>query len=291
MTNITKKEKVALVLEGGAMRGMYTAGVLDTLMKNNINIDGIIGVSAGALFGINYFSNQSGRVIRYTKKYSKDIRYISKLSLFLTGNIVNKNFAFYKVTKKLDPIDNQTFIKNNKDFYATVTNIETGNPEYLKITDPLNQIEELRATSALPLASKIIKINGKKYLDGALADSIPVAKCQSLGYDKIIVVLTRPKNYQKPPTSDKELKLIKLKYRKYPNLIKNIEIRHKNYNETIKKIIDLENKKEIFVIRPSKPIIIDLIERDKDKIQEIYNLGINDATKNIDNLKKYLNLK
>ena len=291
MTNITKKEKVALVLEGGAMRGMYTAGVLDTLMKNNINIDGIIGVSAGALFGINYFSNQPGRVIRYTKKYSKDIRYISKLSLFLTGNIVNKNFAFYKVTKKLDPIDNQTFIKNNKDFYATVTNIETGKPEYLKITNPLEQLEYLRATSALPLASKIIKINGKKYLDGALADSIPIEKSKTLGYDKIIVVLTRPSDYRKPKVNDKELKLIKLKYHKYPNLIKNIETRHQNYNNTVENLIDLENKKEIFVIRPSKPIIIDLIERDNDKIEEIYNLGIDDATKKIDNLKKYLNQK
>ena len=291
MTNITKKEKVALVLEGGAKRGMYTAGVLDTLMKNNINIDGIIGVSAGALFGINYFSNQPGRVIRYTKKYSKDIRYISKLSLFLTGNIVNKNFAFYQVTKKLDPIDNQTFIKNNKDFYATVTNIETGKPEYIKITNPLEQLEYLRATSALPLASKIIKINGKKYLDGALADSIPIEKSKTLGYDKIIVVLTRPIDYRKSKVNDKELKLIKLKYHKYPNLIKNIETRHQNYNNTVENLIDLENKKEIFVIRPSKPIIIDLIERDNDKIEEIYNLGIDDATKKIDNLKKYLNQK
>lgn len=130
-----------LVLEGGAMRGMYTAGVLDVLLENSIKIDGIIGVSAGALFGVNYFSKQKGRVIRYSKRFCKDIRYMSKLSFLLTGNVVNKNFAFYKVTKKLDKFDNDTFIKNNKNYYATVTNVETGNPEYIKIDNPIKQLE------------------------------------------------------------------------------------------------------------------------------------------------------
>jgi len=289
MTNTIKQKSVALVLEGGAMRGMYTAGVLDILMSNNIEIDGIIGVSAGALFGINYFTKQKGRVIRYSKKYCKNKRYMSKLSLLLTGNVVNKKFAFYKVTKKLDPLDNDVFIKNNKEFYATVTNIETGKPEYLKITNPINQLEELRASSALPLASKIIKINNKKYLDGGISDSIPITKCQNLGYDKIIIILTRPLEYRKTPSNNKKMKLVKMKYRKYPNLIETMEKRHQNYNETIEKIIDLENKKEVFVIRPSKEITINLIERDENKIQEVYELGIKDANNNLNKLKKYLN--
>jgi len=277
-----------LVLEGGAMRGMYTAGVLDVLLDNNIEIDGIIGVSAGALFGVNYFSKQKGRVIRYNKRFCKDIRYMSKLSFLLTGNVVNKNFAFYKVTKKLDKFDNGMFIKNNKDYYATVTNIETGKPEYIKIDNPIEQLEVLRATSAMPLASKIIKIDNKKYLDGGISDSIPIDKCKKLGYDKIIVILTQPLDYRKKSLDKNKEKIIKKKFKKFPNLIETMKNRYNNYNETIEKIIDMEKKKELFVIRPSKKININLIERNKDKLQEVYDLGVNDCNKNISKLKKYL---
>ena len=243
-------KKVGMVLEGGGLRGIFTTGVLDTLMDNFIKVDSIIGVSAGALFGANYFSKQKGRALRYNKKYLGDIRYISKLSLLLTGNLVNKKFAYYKITKELDPFDNDTFIKSKKDYYATVTNIETGNPEYLKITNVNEQLEELRASSAMPFASKIIKINNKKYLDGGISDSIPIDKCISLGYKKIIVVLTQPLNYRKTKLDKKQERLINIKYHKYPNLINTMKNRYINYNNTLEKIIDMENKKEIFVIRP-----------------------------------------
>lgn len=281
--------KVGLVLEGGAMRGLYTAGVLDVMMENNIDIDGIVGTSAGALFGVNYFSRQKGRAIRYNMKYLNDKRFISKKSLLLTGNIINKDFAFYKVTKELDPLDNQAFIENNKEYYATATNVETGKPEYFKITDPINQLEELRATSAMPFASKLIELNGKKYLDGGISDSIPLIKCQELGFDKIIVILTQPLDYRKEKISSKKLKLVHLKYKKYPNLIRTMENRHNDYNEIIEKIIDLENKNEIFVIRPSKPLKIAILEKNPEKLEEIYNIGINDCQNIIKDLKEYLN--
>ncbi|MBQ4634489.1 MAG: patatin family protein [Bacilli bacterium] len=281
--------KVGLVLEGGAMRGLYTAGVLDVMMENNIDIDGIVGTSAGALFGVNYFSRQKGRAIRYNMKYLNDKRFISKKSLLLTGNIINKDFAFYKVTKELDPLDNQTFIENNKEYYVTATNVETGKPEYFKITDPINQLEELRATSAMPFASKLIELNGKKYLDGGISDSIPLIKCQELGFDKIIVILTQPLDYRKEKISSKKLKLVHLKYKKYPNLIRTMENRHNDYNEIIEKIIDLENKNEIFVIRPSKPLKIAILEKNPEKLEEIYNIGINDCQNIIKDLKEYLN--
>lgn len=281
--------RVGLVLEGGAMRGMYTAGVLDVLMDNKINIDGIIGTSAGALFGVNYFSNQRGRVIRYSKRFCKDIRYISKASLLLTGNIVNKNFAYYKVTKKYDIFDNDTFIHNSKDYYAVVTNVETGKPEYIKITNPVKNMEYLRASSAMPIVTKIIKIDNKKYLDGGISDSIPIDKCIELGFDKIIVVLTQPLEYRKKELSSSKIKVVKSKFKKYPNLINSMINRHNNYNSVIERIIDLESKKEIFVIRPSKKINIKVIERDKELLQEVYDLGQNDAKKTIKNLKKYLN--
>jgi predicted patatin/cPLA2 family phospholipase len=192
-------QKVGLVLEGGAMRGLYTAGVLDTFLEENIEVAGIIAVSAGALFGANYFSNQKGRTLRYNKNYCKDKRYISIHSLITTGNIVNKDFAFYKITNELEPFDNDTFIKNNKEYYAVITNVESGEAEYINIKDVVENLEVLRASSAMPMVSKMVEINGNKYLDGALADSIPVDKAKELGFDKIIVILTRPVDYRKKP--------------------------------------------------------------------------------------------
>lgn len=282
--------KVGMVLEGGAMRGMYTAGVLDVMMDNNINVDGIIGVSAGALFGVNYFSKQRGRVIRYSKRFSKDLRYISILSKILTGNVVNKYFAYYKVPTKLDIFDEKEFIKNNKCYYATVTNVETGKPEYKKIDKCLDSLEILRASSALPMASKMIKLDNNKYLDGGISDPIPIMKCKKLGFDKIIVVLTQPYDYRKEPLNKKTINKLNKKFKDYPNLVKTMIKRHKNYNTTIEKIIELEKSKEIFVIRPSKKINIKLIERNKDKLQEVYDIGIKDANKVIKDLKKYLEL-
>ena len=280
--------KIGLVLEGGAMRGMYSAGVLDVFMENNIQVDGIIGTSAGALFGVNYFSNQKGRVIRYNKRFCKDIRYISKISLLFTGNIVNKRFAFYKISKKLDKFDNDTFIKTGKDFYATVTNIETGKAEYIKITDPIKQLEYLRASSAMPIVSKIVNLDGKKYLDGGAADSIPLDKMISLGYDKIIVVLTQPLSYRKKALSDSNIKMIKIKFKKYPNFINAMIERPKNYNKITEKIISLEKNNKIFVVRPSSKIDINIIERNSQKLQSVYDLGKKDASKIIKKLKTYL---
>ena len=281
-------KRVGMVLEGGAMRGLFTTGVLDVLLENNIEVDGIIGVSAGALFGINYFSKQKGRGIRYNKKYIGDKRYISTKSLILTGNIINKDFTFYKLTKELDPLDNETFMKSKKDYYVTATNIETGKAEYLKINNAYEQLEEFRASSAMPFASEIIEINGKKYLDGGISDSIPVEKCQSLGYEKIIVVLTQPIDYKKEPLDKKQEKMINLKYRKYPNLINSMKKRYIMYNNTIEKIIDMENKKEIFVIRPSKKINLSITTSNPEELQKIYDLGVTDCKKIINSLKEYL---
>lgn len=281
-------KKVGMVLEGGAMRGIYTMGVLDTLFENKIEVDGIIGVSAGALFGANYFSNQVGRALRYTKKYYNDKRYISKKSLFLTGNIVNKNFAFYKVTKELDPFDNDAFIKANKDYYAVATNVCTGEAEYLKITDVYKQLEAFRATSAMPMVSRIVKIDGKKYLDGGISDSIPIDKCISLGYEKIIVVLTQPLDYRKKPVDKDKMKFARFKYRKYKKLLNTMENRYKEYNSTLVRIIDMENKKEIFVIRPSKRIKINLVPKNDLEIDNTYQLGVSDCKKILKDLKKYL---
>ena len=278
---------IGLVLEGGAMRGLYTAGVLDVFLENNIKVDGIIGVSAGVLFGVNYLSKQKGRAIRYNKKFAKDKRYMGMRSFLTTGNIINKDFAYYEIPTKLDIFDEETFEKSDTDFWATVTNIETGEAEYIKLEKPIDQMEVLRATSAMPLVSKIVEWDNKKYLDGGVSDSIPVEKCKSMGYDKIIVVLTRTIEYRKKKANSL---LAKVKYKKYPKLVRTIENRYKKYNETVEKIIDMENKKEIFVIRPSKDLKIKRIEKDVDKLQAMYDLGVSDCKKQLEKLKEYINL-
>ena len=276
---------IGLVLEGGGMRGIYTAGVLDVFLDENIKVDGIIGVSAGVLFGVNYLSKQRGRAIRYNKKYLNDKRYMGLYSLLTTGNVINNEFSFYEVPFKLDIFDDEEFKKSDTEFYATVTNVDTGKAEYLKLNSVFEQMEVLRATSALPFVSKIVQLKNGKYLDGGISDSIPIDKCIEMGYEKIIVVLTRPINYRKK--KPKEI-IARLKYSKYPNLVHTINNRYINYNNEVEKIIDLENKKEIFVIRPSRTIEIKRIEKDVNKIQEMYDLGVSDCKEKIEKLKEYI---
>lgn len=277
--------KVGLVLEGGAMRGMYTAAILDLFLDHQIKIDGIVAVSAGALFGVNYPSNQRGRTLRYNKKYVKDKRYMGFSSLLKTGNIVNKDFAYYQVPFELDAFDEAAYQKSKTNFYAAVTDVQTGLPEYIKITNATQQIEVLRASSAMPFVSKIVKIGDQKYLDGGVADSIPLQKCIDLGYDKIIVILTRPINYRKKKANPL---LAKLFYHQYPKFVEAINNRYKNYNDMVEMIIEKEKNQEIFVFRPSKKIDIKRIERDPDKLQEMYDLGIEDGNRLIEKLKQYL---
>lgn len=277
--------KVGLVLEGGGLRGIFTAGVLDVLLDENIHIDGAIGVSAGALFGINFPSKQKGRALRYNKKYAKDKRYMGIHSLLTTGNIVNRDFAYYELPTTLDPFDQKAFEQSGMDFWVTVTNVETGEPEYIKITNAFEQMEAFRATSSMPIVSKIVEIEGKKYLDGGVSDSIPVQKFIEMGYDKIIVVLTRPLEYRKKPSS---MCLFKLFYRKYPKLVERWANRYSEYNQAVEQVIQLNEKQQIFVIRPSKTLKIGRLEKDVNKIQAMYDLGVEDVKNALVRLKSYL---
>lgn len=276
---------VGLVLEGGAMRGLYTAGVLDVFLDSGIKADVAVGTSAGVLFGVNYASGQRGRALRYNKKYAPKGCYMGIRSLVTTGNIINKKFAYYDLPSKLDIFDEEAYEKSGIDFYATVTNVESGQAEYIKITDCFAQIEAMRATSSMPFVSRIVEYEGKKYLDGGVADSIPVDKCKELGCDKIIVVLTRPLEYRKSKTDPR---LARMVYSKYPKLVDRINNRYAEYNECLEKIIEMEKKGEIFVIRPSRTVRVKHIERDPEKLQAIYDLGASDCTSKIDELNKYL---
>ena len=253
--------RVGLVLEGGAMRGMFTAGVLDVFMENNIKVTDIVGVSAGTLFGINYVSKQPKRALRYNLRYINDNRYMSIKSLMRTGNLINKDFTYYKLPFQLDVFDNKTFKQSDINFFATVTNIETGE------------------------ASEIIEINGKKYLDGGIANSIPVDYFEKQNYDKIIVILTRPIDYRKKKSTGVQFKVA---YGKYPKLIEKLENRYQDYNNTVERIVKLEKQGKVLVIRPDEEITIKRLEKDTDKLQHVYDLGIKNGKESIERVKNYL---
>ena len=278
------QSKTVFVLEGGAMRGLYSAGVLDVFMKNGITTDAIYGVSAGALFGINFKSEQIGRAIRYNLKYAHEKNYMGLYSLITTGNIMNEKFCFDKIVNELDKFDFDTFNASPIDFYAVVTNVETGKAEHIKITDAREQLEVLRASGSMPFVSKLVEIDGKKYLDGAISDPIPFKKVLEEGYEKIVVVLTRAEQDQK----HQEKLPYNWVYRKYPNFIKCAEKQLDIYNESLDLIKEYEKQGKIMVLRPSQNLKIARVEKNLKKLNAIYNLGVDDCSKKLDEIKKYL---
>ncbi len=276
--------KTALVLEGGALRGLYTAGILDVFMQNNIKIDTILGVSAGALFGINYKSNQIGRALRYNLKYAHDKRYMGLYSLITTGDIMNREFCFNKLVNELDPLDFKTYNNSNIDFYAVVTNVETGKAEYIEIKDAKESMEYLRASGSMPFVSNLVEIDGNKYLDGAISDPIPFKKALEMGYKKIIVILTRPIGYYKT----KSFMPFGLVYKKYPNFVKTAKCAYINYNNTLDLIQKYEKECKIIVLRPSIKVRMKRVEKDLNKLQKIYDVGIKDCNENLEKIKAYI---
>lgn len=283
--NITNQSKTVFVLEGGAMRGLYSAGVLDVFMENGISTDAIYGVSAGALFGINFKSRQVGRAIRYNIKYAHEKNYMGLYSLVTTGNIMNKEFCFNKLVYELDKFDFDSFNNSPIDFFAVVTNVETGEGEYKKISDAREGLEVLRASGSMPFVSKCVAVDGGKYLDGAVSDPIPFQKVLDEGYGKIVVVLTRPEGYRK----HKDCMPYNLCYKKYPNFIKTAQRQYEVYNNTLDLIKRYEEEGRIVVLRPSRKMKIARVEKDIKKLQGIYNLGVEDCMKNLDKIREYLN--
>ena len=276
-----------LVLEGGAKRGIYTAGVLDVFLEHGIITDGVIGVSAGAIHGCSYVAKQLGRSIRYNIKYNDDYRFMSFKSLLKTGSVVDTDFAYHELPEKLDPFDHNTFENSNIKFYATCTNLKTGKAEYVLCPNlKEHYINYLRASASMPLVSQIVELDNNCYLDGGIADSIPLKAAFDLGYKKNIVVLTRQEGYSKKPSS--LLWLAKLMYKKYPNFINTLKNRHTDYNQTLQYIKNLEENKEIFVIRPSKYIKISRMEKNIEVVKEMYQLGRQDALNAIQQIKGFL---
>lgn len=277
--------KTGLVLEGGAMRGMFTAGVLDVFLENNITVDCVVGVSAGALFGVNYLSGQNGRVIRYNKRFNSDKDYMGIRPLLREGNIFSTEYAYDRVPRRLDPFDDEAFKKSGVPFYAVTTDVESGEPWYVRINSVFEQMDTLRASGSMPFVSKPVEIDGRKYLDGGISDSIPFEWLSEQGCDKLIVILTRDMEYRKKQMNKALIKTYGLKY---PKVAEMLLTRHTLYNKSVELLKGWEAAGKAFVIRPSKTIDIGRIEKNPEKLQSVYDLGRSDGKAVLGALGEYL---
>ena len=286
LTKQTKAgQRTGLVLEGGGMRGIYTAGVLDVFLEHGISFDGVIGVSAGAIHGCSFVSGQTGRSIRYYKKYCKDKRFMSFRNMLRTGDMVDEQFCYHELPEVLDPYDYEAFNRSKTAFYVTCSNVETGKAEYLRITDMKKQVDLMRASATLPYVSRIVEYEGMKLMDGGCTDSIPVNAFMKMGYGKNVVVLTRQRSYVKEP----EYKtLAKLWYRKYPEFAGTMKNRHKAYNNSRKFIRRLEEEGKALVICPAEALGIGRTCSDPDLLEQVYDMGRKDAVRQLGNLEVFL---
>lgn len=266
------KDRLGLVLEGGAMRGLFSCGVLDVLMKKGIDFDGVVGVSAGACFGCNIKSKQMGRALRYNLKFCKDPKYGSFRSLITSGDYYNADYCYRYVPEEVDLFDRKTFYENPMEFYIVTTDIESGKPFYYncKEEDPL-LLEWIRASASLPFFARIVEIGDKKFMDGGISDSIPIRYMEKQGYEKNVVILTQPRGYVKKAAG--MMSLLKIKYRKYPKMVEALSKRHEMYNETLSYIWDREKQGKLLVICPDEPLPISRIEHDPAVLQKTYDLG------------------
>lgn len=269
--------KTGLVLEGGGMRGLYTGGVLDCLTDLSLSADYVIGVSAGACNGVSYVSGQRGRNFRINTQYVTDSRYISLKNYFKTGSVFGMDFIFDEIPTRLDPFDYGAFLRSPCEFVAGVTDVKTGRPTYFSKDTIQRNSTVLRASSAIPCISPMVDIGGRLYLDGAVADPIPVRRALEDGCEKVIVVRTREAEFIKPPEPGRFF--YSRKYRAYPEMVRALERRHEVYNETCTYIRQLEADGTALVIAPQRPLGLSRFEKDPENLRRAYQLGYDDTAR------------
>lgn len=282
-----KNQKTGLVLEGGAMRGLFTAGILDVLMEEGVTFDGVIGVSAGAAFGINFVSQQPGRPIRYNKRFARDWRYCSLRSWITTGDLFGAQFAYHEVPEHLDPFDNEAFENNPTAFHLVCTDAETGEAVYKRLTKGGSLAYDwVRASASMPMVSRPVALDGKLLLDGGVADSIPLEYFEQIGYSRNVVILTQPQGYVKP--HNKLMPLFKLFLRKYPQMIHGLDVRHEMYNQQLSYVAKQEQAGTALVIRPKKALRIGHVSHDPEEMQAIYDIGRSTGMERLSDIKEFL---
>lgn len=279
--------KKGLVLEGGAMRGLYTAGILDVMMEHGIDFDGIVGVSAGAAFGCNYKSGQAGRVIRYNKRFARDKRYCSMRSLITTGNIYNADFCYHVVPREYDIFNFAAFETNPMEYWVVCIDVDSGEPVYHRCDKGDDEfLEWIRASCSMPLVSRPVTIGGCRLLDGGLADSMPLQWFQSQGYDRNVVILTRPAGYVKEPAGHR--RALRWLLRRYPVVAQALLQRHELYNAQLQYVAQQEQLGNTLVFRPDPPLTIGHTCHDPEQMQATYEQGRRHGEQRIDEVAAFL---
>ena len=264
--------KTGLVLEGGGLRGVFTAGVLDAFLDGNFHADYVIGVSAGAANGVSYVSGQRERGLRTNTDYLHDPRYMGLRSLLLHRSLFGMDFIFHEIPQHLDPFDYQAFQENLCEFWTGAIDIRTGETVYFGKEEIGDDLEALRATTSLPLLSQPVAYRGRLLLDGGTADPIPVRRALADGCDRVVVVLTRERGYRKPAQSIRAV--YRSAFRRYPAMIRALDTRHRIYNDTLDFLAGLECGGTAAVIAPATPPQVRRIERDRDKLLALYQEGL-----------------
>jgi predicted patatin/cPLA2 family phospholipase len=277
----------ALVLEGGGMRGIFTAGVLDLFIDKGLTFDNVTGVSAGAGHAVSYLSGQRGRAFDVCAGYVSDKRYCSLQSLFKTGDLFGADFIYREIPEALNPYDYDAYLAQDCTFRAVITDCETGRPEYAVIRDVKTDMDYVRASASLPFVSRTVDIGGGKFLDGGISDPIPFEHMLELGCDKVIVVLTRPYGYRKR-SSASALALAEIKYGKYPALAEALRYRHLVYNDSLDLLEELEREGKVFVIRPPVDLGIGRTEKNYDRLKRAYKIGYGAAKSAYKSICKFL---
>ncbi len=275
-----------LVLEGGAMRGLWSAGVTDVMMEHGVEPDGLIGVSAGAAFGCNYKSRQIGRAIRYNTRFAKDARYSGIRSLLRSGNYFNAEFGYHVVPYEYDVFDTQTFEQNPMRFTVVCTDVLTGQAVYHDIDHvDYEELEWLRASASMPLASKVVKVQGHQLLDGGVSDSIPLEYYERQGFNRNVIILTQPKGFVKEP--NKLMPVMRIALRKYPKMLKAMDERHVMYNHELDYVAEAERQGRCLVIRPDGKIPIGHISHNPDEMRHVYEMGRTIGERYIEQIKEF----
>ncbi|MBE6515197.1 MAG: patatin family protein [Methanocorpusculum parvum] len=275
-----------IIFEGGGMRGAYTAGIIDALLEHDMNFEYCYGISSGATHATTYLSRQRGRAIQIVTDYIKDKRYFSIMNLIKTGNLFNVDFIYDTIPHELNPYDYETAKNNPAKFFVGVINMETSKGEFLRVKDIEEEYMKVCASMSLPLIANMVEIDGQRYLDGGISDSLPIQRSINDGNKKSVLVLTQDATYRKK--LDKILPLVAIKYRKFPGFVHMVKTRHIRYNASLDQIAEEEKAGRAFVLRPKKPVKIGRLELNRKKMLALYREGYEDGIEAMPRLKAFL---
>ena len=279
--------KRGLVLEGGAMRGMFTAGILDVWMENGIRFDGAAGISAGALFGSNFKSGQIGRALRYNLRYGRDPRYMSLRSLIRTGDLYGAEFCYHTIPDHLDPFDWETFRNNPMELFIGATDVRTGGIRYYRCEgDRERDTLWMQASASMPMVSRVVRVDGFELLDGGIVEAVPYPCLERNGYERNVMILTQPAGYVKQK-KDMQL-LIRVLMKRYPEIVQAMSKRHICYNGQMEQIQQRERSGKALVIRPPEPLGIRRTENDPEELERVYRIGRQEAERRLEEVREFL---